>query len=78
MPVYDIGGRQLCLFASQKHYVSLYLDPEVVEKYRGELERLSLGKSCARFRNPRMLHLETVEAMLREVIQRGEEGHGSD
>jgi uncharacterized protein YdhG (YjbR/CyaY superfamily) len=70
MPAYDVGSRELCLFASQKHYVSLYLDPRIVDEYRGELEGLSLGKGCVRFRRLDRIPLETIERMLREIAKR--------
>ncbi|MGD2178495.1 MAG: DUF1801 domain-containing protein [Anaerolineae bacterium] len=77
MPAYDVGGKELCLFASQKRYVSLYLDPKIVERYRGELEGLSLGKSCVRFRNLERIPLGTVEHMLKDIARRGaREGDG--
>jgi uncharacterized protein YdhG (YjbR/CyaY superfamily) len=76
MPAYDVRGRDLCQFASQKRYVSLYLDPRIVEKYRGELEGLSLGKGCVRFRKLDQLPLETIEHMLREIAERGKEDDG--
>ncbi|MGD2144338.1 MAG: DUF1801 domain-containing protein [Anaerolineae bacterium] len=76
VPAYDVGGRELCAFASQKRYVSPYLDPKVVDKYRGELEGLSLGKSCVRFRKLDKLPLETVDRMLWEIVQRGKENDG--
>jgi uncharacterized protein YdhG (YjbR/CyaY superfamily) len=76
MPAYDVGDKVLCQFASQKRYVSLYLDPKVVDRYHGELEGLSLGRGCVRFRKPDKLPLETIERMLREIAQRGEENDG--
>jgi uncharacterized protein YdhG (YjbR/CyaY superfamily) len=66
MPVYDVEGREICLFASQKRHVSLYVDPRIVEKYRRELEGLSLGKSCVRFRNLEKLPLETIGVCYRK------------
>lgn len=72
MPAYDVGGHELCLFASQKHYVSLYLDPKVVEAYRGPLDGLSIGKSCVRFRRLDQMPLGTVERMLSEIVRREE------
>jgi uncharacterized protein YdhG (YjbR/CyaY superfamily) len=75
-PAYDVGDEALCQFASQKRYISLYLDPQVVDRYRGELEGLSLGKGCVRFRSLDRLPLETLERMLREIAQRGEEDDG--
>jgi uncharacterized protein YdhG (YjbR/CyaY superfamily) len=76
MPAYDVGGRELCLFASQKRYVSLYLDPEILEEYRPELRGLSLGKSCVRFRDREKLPLETIRHMLQDVAMHGKEDDG--
>jgi uncharacterized protein YdhG (YjbR/CyaY superfamily) len=76
VPAYDVGGRELCLFASQKRYVSLYLDPKIVDKYRGELEGLSLGKGCVRFRKLDKLPRETIAPMLREIAEREKEDDG--
>jgi uncharacterized protein YdhG (YjbR/CyaY superfamily) len=73
MPAYDVAGKVLCQFASQKRYVSLYLDPRIVDKHRGELEGLSLGKGCVRFRKLDKLPLETIERMLREIARREKE-----
>jgi uncharacterized protein YdhG (YjbR/CyaY superfamily) len=73
MPAYDVAGKVLCQFASQKRYVSLYLDPKIVDKHRGELEGLSLGKGCVRFRKLDKLPLETIERMLREIARREKE-----
>jgi len=51
MPTYEYSdGDMLCALASQKQYMSLYMDPPVVEQYREELQGLSVGKSCIRFR----------------------------
>ena len=71
MPAYEYDGRQLCLFASQKHYMSLYLDTEIVEKHREELKGLSVGKSCIRFKRFEALPRETIELMLKEAVRRG-------
>jgi uncharacterized protein YdhG (YjbR/CyaY superfamily) len=73
MPAYDVAGKVLCQFASQKRYVSLYLDPKIVDKHRGALEGLSLGKGCVRFRKLDKLPLETIERMLREIARREKE-----
>ncbi|MGD2178787.1 MAG: DUF1801 domain-containing protein [Anaerolineae bacterium] len=73
MPAYDVAGKVLCQFASQKRYVSLYLDPKIVDKHRGELEGLSLGKGCVRFRKLDKLPLETIGRMLRGIARREKE-----
>jgi uncharacterized protein YdhG (YjbR/CyaY superfamily) len=59
-PTYKVGG-VLCSLASQKHYMSLFMDTRVVEKHRGELRGLSVGKSCIRFKRLEDLPLESVQ-----------------
>ena len=70
MPTYEYGDEMLCAFASQKHYISLYMDVEIVKQHKAELTGLDLGKSCIRFRRLEQLDLETVEKMLKEGIQK--------
>jgi hypothetical protein len=43
---YEYDDKQLCLFASQKHYISLYLDTAIIEKPGEELKGLNVGKIC--------------------------------
>ena len=69
MPTYEYGDGVLCAFASQKHYMSLYMDIGVVEKYKEELTGLSIGKSCIRFRKLDQLPLDTIKRMLEETVQ---------
>ena len=69
MPTYEYGDAVLCAFASQKHYVSLYMDTDIVEKHREELTGLSIGKSCIRFRKLDQLPLGTIKQMLEETVQ---------
>ena len=69
MPTYEYGNGVLCAFASQKHYMSLYMDTGVVEKYREELTSFSIGKSCIRFRKLDQLPLDTIKRMLEETVQ---------
>jgi uncharacterized protein YdhG (YjbR/CyaY superfamily) len=67
MPTYEYEGGVLCAFASQKQYMSLYMDTGLVEQHRADLDGLSVGKSCIRFRRLDKLPLETVRTMLRET-----------
>jgi uncharacterized protein YdhG (YjbR/CyaY superfamily) len=70
MPTYWHEGESLCAFASQKHHMSLYMDVDLVEKYRSELAGLDVGKSCIRFRKLENLPLDTVRQILSETIQK--------
>ncbi len=68
MPAYDYRGGLLCAFASQKHYMSVYLDTALVEKHRPELAGLDGGRSCIRFKQLDQLALDTAAAILRETV----------
>ena len=72
MPTYDTDV-PLCAFASQKNYISLYLDTDLVEKHREELAHLNVGKSCVRFKKLDDLPLETVRQILLETLARPRE-----
>ena len=67
MPTYEYQGGVLCAFASQKQYMSLYMDTGLVEEHRAALDSLSVGKSCIRFRKLEKLPLETIRTMIRET-----------
>jgi uncharacterized protein YdhG (YjbR/CyaY superfamily) len=68
MPTYEYQGHVLCAFASQKRYMSVYLDTKVVRAHREELEGLSVGKSCVRFKRQEQLPWDTIRAMLVETV----------
>ena len=70
MPTYDYAGDMLCAFASQKHYMSLYMDTEVVDKHKNQLQGLDIGKSCIRFKRIEALPLDEVKLMLKETVQK--------
>lgn len=59
----------ICSYKSQKNYMSLYMDVEIVEKHKPELDEagLNCGKSCIRFRRLEQLPQETIKTMLRET-----------
>jgi len=66
MPTFTYPGGGFAL-AAQKHYLSLYMDQDVVENHRAELGGLSIGKSCIRFKRLEQLPLDTIQAMLEEA-----------
>ena len=68
MPTYEYEGEMLCAFASQKHYMSLYMDVSLVSKHKEELRHLSVGKSCIRFKSIEELPLNTIRLMLKETV----------
>ena len=69
MPTYMHRVTMLCSFASQKHYISLYVQPRILDRHREELQHLSLGKSCIRFKDIDQVPLDTVRRILSETVQ---------
>jgi len=69
MPTYLYGEAVLCAFASQKHYMSLYVEPRTLDSRREELRHLNLGKSCVRFKHIDQLPLEIVRTILAETVK---------
>lgn len=56
--------------ANQKNYISLYIcavdgNEYVAEKYKAKLGRVSVGKSCIRFKKVEDLNLEELEKIIR-------------
>jgi uncharacterized protein YdhG (YjbR/CyaY superfamily) len=68
MPVFEVNGVPRFSVASQKNYVSLYLQPEVVEKHRASLGKLSCGRCCIRFRRLDQLPMDVIERICRESL----------
>ena len=68
MPTYEKDGSVVCSFASQKRYLSLYMDVGRVEAHRDRLAGLDVGKSCIRFKSLEQLPLDTVRTILRETV----------
>lgn len=70
MPTYSLNGHVVVALASQKHYLSLYMDVELVETYRSQLSNLNCGKSCIRFKNADDLPLGIIAKMLQETVDK--------
>ena len=73
MPTYELNGH-VAAFASQKHYVSLYMDTDLVAAHRQDFGHLNCGKSCIRFSRLEQLPLEVVKTMLVETVQKRLDG----
>ncbi len=69
MPTYE-KDEVVCALASQKHYISLYMDVQLVKEHKEELKHLDVGKSCIRFRKIENLPLDTVKEILEETVAR--------
>jgi len=62
----------ICSYKSQKNYMSLYMDVEIVENHKTELDEagLNCGKSCIRFRRLEQLPQEMIKTMLRQTAEK--------
>ncbi len=69
MPTYELNGH-VAAFASQKHYVSLYMDTDLVAAHRQDFGHLNCGKSCIRFNRLEQLPLDVVKTMLVETVRK--------
>lgn len=64
----------LAALASQKQYISLYVDCSdeagyVAERYRDRLAKADIGKSCVRFKRLSDLDEEALRSLLREAAE---------
>lgn len=73
MPTYSQNGHVVATIASQKNYMSLYMDMDLVEKHRDELGKLNCGKSCIRFTKLEKLPLDVIATILQETIEKQSE-----
>jgi hypothetical protein len=57
--------------ASQKHYISLYVEcidgKYRVEEYRDQLPKASIGKCCIRFKKLADVDLKVIEALIKKA-----------
>ena len=67
MPTYSVSGKPIASLASQKHYLSIYLDVQALDAQREDFAHLNCGKSCIRFRKISDLPLQTVRTILRQT-----------
>jgi uncharacterized protein YdhG (YjbR/CyaY superfamily) len=70
LPGYKRNGKVEVGFASQKHFLALYiLKTDVMDKYHKALKvkAVSLGKGCIRYANPDKIDFKIVELILKSV-----------
>lgn len=72
----DVIDWPLIALASQKNYISLYVcaaDDKgyVAEKYKKELPKTSIGRSCIRFKKVDDIDLKIIERIIKEGIKTG-------
>ena len=68
MPSYVINGQTIVTMASQRNYMSLYMDVDLVEQYRAELG--DCGKSCVRFKKFENLPLDLIGSIIAETVKK--------
>ena len=70
VPSYKRNGEVEVAFASQKHFIALYiLRKPVMDAYREQLKGLSIGKGCIRYTKPEKVDFSLVEKLLRDTEQ---------
>jgi uncharacterized protein YdhG (YjbR/CyaY superfamily) len=70
MPCYELG-EMLFAVASQKEHIALYVtETDIVEEYKSEIGKASIGKSCIRFKNIRHLNLGGLEHLLKQAYKK--------
>src|ERR1043166_8606468 len=67
----------LCVLASQKNYLALYVcEGDIVKAHLAQLGKVSCGKGCIRFKRLGDLNLNAVESILREILELRKQGIG--
>jgi hypothetical protein len=69
-----LGYPGLANLGAQKHYVALYVMPEVLARHRDAFAGISCGKSCLRFRKPEQIDRESLRSLLVAVRKARLEG----
>jgi uncharacterized protein YdhG (YjbR/CyaY superfamily) len=57
----------LANLGAQKHYVALYVAPEVLKEHKPRFASVDAGKSCLRFRRIDQVDASAVRRLLRDV-----------
>lgn len=71
LPFYNLDNKPLFALASQKHFMALYVtETDIVAELKDQLGKVSLGKSCIRFKNIDDLDLEVVRVLLTRAYAR--------
>lgn len=72
MPGYWRNGVAEVGFASQKHFIALYIlrtDVMAAHRQRLAVRGVSLGKGCIRYSRPERIDFEVVESLLRATVE---------
>ncbi len=67
MPTYRLGVKVFA-FASQKHYISLYIYPQdLIKKYKQALGNVHFGKHSIRFKGILNMHFDVIQQLLEDA-----------
>ncbi len=72
MPCYSRNGVVEVGFASQKHFIGLYILRTDVMKAHKEMLKIkgvSLGKGCIRYSKPEMIDFKVVKSLLKATVR---------
>ena len=72
MPGYSRNGVVEVGFASQKHFIALYIlrtDVMNAHRYLLNVPGITLGKGCIRYSNPEKIDFKVVERMLKATVE---------
>ena len=72
MPGYSLNGVSEVGFASQKHFIALYIlrtDVMRAHRYLLNIPGVTLGKGCIRYSKPEKIDFNTVEKMLKAMVE---------
>ena len=64
-----LGYPGLANLAAQKHYVALYVMPEVLARHRDAFSGADCGKSCLRFRKAEHIDSSNLHNLLSDVLE---------
>ncbi len=75
MPRFEEGLRYgmldypgLANLGAQKHYVALYVAPEVLKRHRSNFPGVDAGKSCLRFKRIDQANPKALVSLLEDVL----------
>lgn len=69
LPAFRLGGRPVIAYGAAKHHCSLYpMNPEIIERYREELNNFSTSKGTIRFTPDHPLPVDLLEKIVQSRI----------
>lgn len=72
-----LGYGGIANLAAQKHYVSLYVSPKALARFKEDHPSADCGKSCLRFRSAKDFDPAAVRSLLAEIRRMREDGESA-